>query len=95
MDLAVWRDISLMWLIFLTLIAVLPIGVILVFAVRGMNRLRQLVKRFLPIVQGKARQVAGTADRISAQVAAPVIGAQARAAQLRAIRKATFRRKQA
>ena len=29
MDLGVWRDISLMWLIFLTFIAVLPVGIIL------------------------------------------------------------------
>jgi hypothetical protein len=42
MDLAVFRDISLLWLIFLTLISILPFAVLFFFAIQGMRRLRQL-----------------------------------------------------
>lgn len=95
MGLAVWRDISLLWLIFLAFIAVLPFGVLFFFAVKGMHRLRQGAKKYLPLAQEKARQMAGAADRISQKAAAPVIAAHVKAAQVAGIRKATFRRKHA
>jgi hypothetical protein len=91
---AVARDISLMWLILLTFIAVLPFGVLFFFAIKGMRRLRQLAKQTLPIAQEKARLVADGTDRVSQKVAAPVIGVRAGVAQVQGIRKATFRRKQ-
>jgi hypothetical protein len=93
MDLAVWRDISLMWLIFLTLIAVLPFAVLFFFAIRGMRRLRQLAKLYLPIAQEKARLVADTTDVISQKVASPIVGIHARTAQVNGLRKAIFTRR--
>jgi len=90
MSLAVWRDISLLWLIFLALIAVLPFGVIFYFAIQGMRRLRQLALLYLPIAQDKTRLVADKADEISQKVTKPVISAHAKAAQVDGMRKAIF-----
>jgi hypothetical protein len=81
MGLAVFRDISLLWLIFLTIIAILPIGVIFFFLVKGMHRLRQLVKRYAPVAQDRARQVADVTEQASAKVSTPIIAARAKAAQ--------------
>jgi hypothetical protein len=93
--LAVWRDISLLWLIFLTLIAVLPAGVILFFCIKGMHRLRQLTRKYLPIVQDKARQVASGTERASQKVVSPFIAAQAAGARISTMARTTVtRRKQ-
>ena len=93
MGLAVWRDISLMWLIFLALISVLPFAAIFFFAIRGMIRLRQLAKLYLPIVQDKARLVADTTDQISQKVASPIVNIHAKTAQVNGVRKAIFTRR--
>ena len=93
MGLAVWRDISLLWLILLTLISVLPFSVVFYFAVRGMRRLRQLAILYLPIAQDKARIVANTTEQISLQVASPIVGVQTKAAQVNGLTKAIFARR--
>jgi hypothetical protein len=92
--LSVWADISLMWLIFLTFIAILPIGVLFFFMIKGMHRLRQLTVQYLPLLQDKARLVATKTDEISQQVAKPVIGVYAKSAQANGLRKAIFTRRQ-
>jgi hypothetical protein len=94
MGLAVFRDISLLWLIFLTLIALLPFGVLFFFAIQGMHRLRQLAKQYLPIAQEKARWVAGKTEEVSQKVSDPIIGVKAKTAQVDGIRKAIFTRRQ-
>lgn len=91
--LAVFRDISLLWLIFLTLLAVLPFGVLFFFAVKGMVRLRQLAKQYLPIAQDYARLVADKSEEISQKVTDPIIGAHAKAAQVNGLTKAVFDRR--
>jgi hypothetical protein len=93
MGIAVWSDISLMWLIFLTLIAVLPFAVLFFYAIKGMRRLRQLAKQYLPVAQEKARLVADTTNQISLKVTGPIIGAHARAAQVNGVRKAILTRR--
>jgi hypothetical protein len=93
MDLGVWRDISLMWLIFLTFIAVLPFGVIFYLAVRGMRRLRQLAKQYLPVAREKAAQVADITEQASQKVANPLIQAQARAAEVNGMMTAILTRR--
>ena len=95
MGLAVFRDISLLWLIFLTFIAVLPLAVIFFFAVKGMHRLRQLVKQYLPLGQEKAAQVAAVTEQVSQKVARPFIEVQAKQAEVSGILNAISRRKQA
>ena len=92
MDLGVWRDISLMWLIFLTFIAVLPVGIILFYAIKGMRRLRQLANLYLPIAQDKARLVARKSEEISQQVAEPIITTYAKTEQVNTIARSIWRR---
>jgi hypothetical protein len=94
MGLAVWRDISLIWLLFLALLSVLPFGVIFFYAIKGMRRLRQLAELYLPIAQEKTRLVAATTQDISQKVANPFIEVQARTAQANGLRKAIFTRRQ-
>jgi hypothetical protein len=94
MGLAVWRDISLLWLIFLTLIAILPFAVLFFFAIRGMHRLRQLVVMYMPILQEKSNLVATKTDEISRKVTSPLINAKAKTAQVDGIRSAIFTRRQ-
>ena len=94
MGLAVWRDISLLWLIFLTLIAILPIAVLFFFAIKGMRRLRQLFVTYLPLLQEKASLVATKTDEISHHVTNPIINAKAKSAQVNGIRNAIFSRRQ-
>lgn len=89
---AVWRDISLIWLILLTFIAVLPFGVIFFFAIRGMQRLRQVVKKYLPQVQDQARLVAAKTEEVSDKVAQPIIELQATAAQANTMARTILRR---
>jgi len=93
MGLAVFRDISLIWLIFLTLVAVLPFAFLFFFAVKGMIRLRQLTKLYAPIAQEKAQLLADTTEEISHKIANPVIQAQAKAAQANGLAKAIFTRR--
>jgi hypothetical protein len=91
--LATWRDISLIWLIFLTLLTILPISILFFYVIKGLNRLRQLVKIYLPIAQEKARFVAFKTDEIGQRIAEPIIGAHAKAAQVDGATKAIFRRR--
>lgn len=92
MTIAVWRDISLVWLVFLTLLAVLPWGVVFFFLVKGMAKVRQGVKKIMPILQAKANQVARGADQASYKIAQPVVGAHALGAQVGTITRTVFRR---
>ncbi len=94
MDLAVFRDISLLWLIFLTLLSLLPFGVLFFFAIRGMRRLRQLAKQYLPIAQEKAKWVASKTEEVSQKISDPIINVKAKTAQVHGIRKAIFTRRQ-
>ncbi len=91
----VWRDVSLLWLNCLTLIAVAPFGVVFFFAVRGLWRVRQRTKQFLPVAQEKAQSIADATDRASEKLAAPVIGLHAKAAQIDSTLHAIRRRKKA
>ena len=88
----VWRDISLMWLILLTFVAVLPFGVIFYLAVRGMRRLRQVLKKYFPLAQDRVDQVAHKAEEISDKVAQPVVELYAKAAQVNTMARTILRR---
>jgi hypothetical protein len=89
----VWRDVSLLWLNCLAFVAVVPFGVLFFFAVKGMRRLRQLAKKYLPVAQDKAQSVADAADRASQKLAAPVIGLHVKATQVDGMIHAIRRRK--
>ena len=91
-QLAVMRDISLLWLILLGLLTILPISVLFFYTIKGLIRLRQLAKYYLPIAQEKTRFVADRTDYYSHRVAEPIISVQAKAAQADGIRKAILPR---
>jgi hypothetical protein len=91
--LAVWTDISLIWLILLTLLMVIPIGVVFFFAVKGMHRLRQLARLYLPIVQRRTRFVADKAEEVSIKIVYPFVAVNARAAQVNGVTRAIFARR--
>lgn len=91
---SMWRDVSLLWLNCLTLIAVVPFGVLFFFGVKGLRRLRQLAKQYLPVAVEKAQSVADATDRASQRLVAPVIGLHVKAAQLDRSLRAIRRRKE-
>jgi hypothetical protein len=88
----VWRDISLMWLIVLTFIAVLPFGVIFFFAIMGLRRLRQAARRFFPQAQEQVRIIAEKTEEISEQVAQPLVELHALTAKLNTMTRTILRR---
>jgi len=90
----VWRDISLVWLVFWTLIAILPIAAVLFFAIWGMHRLRPAARNALRVVQPRAQQVSEATSRLSVRLAAPAIQLHARAAQADRLRNVILRRKE-
>lgn len=90
---AVWRDISLLWLVFLALVAVLPCGVLSFLAIRGLRRLRTLMKRYLPLIQDRAEGIAVNTERAGRKITGPIIGAHARAAQIRGFTRAIWTRR--
>lgn len=88
----VWRDISLMWLILLTFVAVLPFGVLFFFAIKGMWHLRQATERFLPQVQEQVRLVADKTEEVSEQVAQPLVEIYALTTKLNTMARTILRR---
>ena len=77
MELALWRDIALVWLAFLCFIGlIVPLAVSL-FAVKGMHALVDRTPRLLRQVQGYSRTLRTQTDKASYRVAEPVIQAQA------------------
>jgi hypothetical protein len=93
MVLAVLRDVSLIWLIFLTLLAIIPFGVLFAACIKGMIRLRQLVKQYAPIALTYTRLVADYSEEYSLKIARPIIGAKAKAAQVDGTTRAIFARR--
>ena len=93
MVLTAMRDASLIWLIFLTLLAVIPFGVLFFFCIKGMIRLRQVVKLYAPLVQDKSRLVAAVTEEYSQKIASPIISARAKAAQVDGTTRAIFARR--
>lgn len=93
MSVAVWRDVSLIWLSLLTLLAIVPITALFFFAIKGMRALRRQAKRLLPLAQEKTRLVADKAEEVSHQVARPFISIDAKAAQVHGVAKAILVRR--
>lgn len=91
--LSIMRDLSLIWLLSLALIASLPFLVLFYFAVRGMKRLRQLTKQYMPVAQDYARLAADKTEEASQKVASPFIRIEAKRAQANGIAQAVFARR--
>jgi hypothetical protein len=93
MGLAVWRDVSLIWLIFLTFLTILPFAILFYYMIRGLHRLRQLAKMYLPIALQKTRQVADITEQVSFRVTDPIIRARAKTAQAQSVSRAILGRR--
>jgi hypothetical protein len=83
MNLAAWRDISIIVLTVQTLVMVVVVGILFYILNRGMSKLHGSVKRYSPIVQDRLRQVAEISERVSEKVAAPILNAETGSAKVR------------
>lgn len=83
MDLAAWRDLSIILLAIQTLLTVAVIGAMLYLLNYGMAKLRGALRRYAPIVQDRLWHVSDVSKRISEQVTAPIINAEAASAKAR------------
>jgi hypothetical protein len=87
MTLHSWASLSLVWLAIVGLIIALIEGVILYLMVKGMIALNSKLSKLFPTVRMyfyKANQVT---HKVSDKVAAPMIAASAKAAQVQRIRR--------
>jgi len=92
MSVSVWADISLIWLLSLALISILPFVVLFFFMIKGMKRVNELARQYLPIAGDKVEMVADKADEICAKIANPVIKTHSTAARVRGMTQAILRR---
>lgn len=85
MDLAAWRDLSLIWLSFLAFIlGVVPLA-LLYFVVRGMLFVNRKVPRYLKLGQHYSSLVRDQTRKYSLLVAEPVTKAHGQAARVEAV----------
>jgi hypothetical protein len=92
MSVSVWADISLIWLLSLALVGILPIAAILFLAIRGMRRVNELAREYLPIAGDKVEMVADKTGEICAKITNPTIKTYSAAARVRGMTHAIFRR---
>jgi uncharacterized membrane protein len=92
MSVSVWADISAIWLLSLALVSILPFVILSFLAVKGMRRVNQLAKKYLPIAGDKVEMVANKTEEISAKIANPVIKTYSTAARVRGMTHEILRR---
>ena len=85
MDLAAWRDLSLVWLSFLSFILGIVPLVLLYFAVRGMRVVNRSVPRYLKLGQYYSGIARDQTRKYSLLLAEPVTKAHGQAARFQAI----------
>jgi len=85
MDLAAWRDLSLIWLSFLSFILGIVPLVLLYFAVRGMLAVNRKVPRYLKLGQYYSGIVRDQTRKYSLLAAEPVTKAHGQAARVETI----------
>lgn len=83
MSIGFWRDLSVIWLSLFCFIGLLIPIAILYFVVRGMQALHNKVQPLFPKAQRISQVVRAQTDRLSQQVAEPVIQAHGRYARTR------------
>lgn len=95
MELALWRDISLVWLAFLCLIGLLIPLAVSIFAVKGMHAAVDRTPHLLRQVQGYTRAARTKVDVASTQVAEPLIQTHKKSSHLATMLDRIFRRRNA
>lgn len=76
MELAFWRDLSVIWLSLFCFIGLAIPLVVLYFAVRGMNALHDSTYRLLLRAQSISHRVPAQTEQVAARVSEPVIQLQ-------------------
>ncbi len=89
MDLAFWRDLSVILLCLEAFIMALIPGAIFFFSIKGLRLLEKKLREVSPKVQGVFDKVDQTARQISDKAASPFIAASATKAQVKAIWRGT------
>jgi hypothetical protein len=85
MDLAAWRDLSLIWLSFLSFIIGIVPAVLLYFMVRGMRVVNRAVPRYLKLGQYYSGIVRDQTRKHSLLLAEPVTRTHGQAARVQTI----------
>jgi hypothetical protein len=84
-SLAFWRDVSVVWLSLFCLVGLAIPLVVLYFSVRGLNFVHRQVAVLLQRSQGYSQIMRRQSEKLSHQVAAPVIRTQGRATRWRTV----------
>ena len=92
MELALWRDIAMVWLAFLCFLGLIIPLAVSIFVVKGMHAAVDRTPRLLRQVQGYSRAARTQVDTASQRVAAPVVKAHAQASRLSAMTDRLLRR---
>lgn len=90
MELALWRDLSVIWLSLFCFVGLAIPLVGLYFAVRGMNALHDMTYRLMRRTQRLSRQVPVQTDRAAAKVIDPLIRMQAQATRIETFVQSLF-----
>jgi hypothetical protein len=85
MDLAAWRDLSIVWLTFLALIVGIIPPVLLYFCVRGMRIVNRSLPRYLKLGQYYSGIVRDQTRKYSAQATEPLTKAHGTATRIEVI----------
>ena len=92
MGISVWADISAIWLLSLAIIGILPFAVLSYLAVKGMARVNELARQYLPKATEKVEMVADKTDEICDKLASPVTKTYSTAARVRGMTREIVRR---
>lgn len=83
MNLAAWRDLSIILLVIETLFMVIAAGAVLYLLNRGMGKLHRVVRQYAPIAQEHLWRVARVSRQVSDKIVVPVIRVETTNAQTR------------
>ena len=87
MGLSIAADIATLLIVAQTILILLIPLALLAVMVKGMIELNRKLKVVMPQIQGYARQLSSTTDRVSQRIAEPVIKREARVARRQAMRR--------
>lgn len=73
MELAFWRDLSVVWLSLFCFVGLLPPLAILYFAVRGMNALHEMTHGFLHKAQSISHRIPAQTEEAAKRVQEPIV----------------------
>jgi hypothetical protein len=89
MDLAFWRDLSVVLLCLEAFVLLLIPGALFFLLLKGLRALEQKMREFSPKVQGVFRQVNRVTRQVTDKIAEPVIKVSAATARAQAMRRRT------